>query len=319
MPKPTFIPIAFATNGQKNPIQKTLQPSQDAQDATWSGGFSNITMIPIDSGGKAPKGQDFNGVINAITENIIYTQNGGRPKFDENVISEFGGYEFGFIIQSNDGLREYRSIIDNNTVDPNNGIQNAWIVYSGVGSLPTASSTTAGVMRVINNLNSTEVGAALSAAQGKALSDILDIVAYSPIAYYGNSTPNGFLAMNGQAITAAQYPKLYARYGSRLPDLRGYFIRGLGGESAALGTQQQDAMQNITGNLSAGAGNTQQFIDGATATGAFRIITGTKNYTEEAGAGNNPSGVTFDASRVVRTATENRPKNIAFLYIVKAG
>ncbi|WP_414693098.1 hypothetical protein [Pantoea sp. UBA5923] len=32
--------------------------------------------------------------------------------------------------------------------------------------------------------------------------------------------------MSGQSITAAQYPKLYALYGSKLPDLRSQFIRG---------------------------------------------------------------------------------------------
>lgn len=319
MANPIFIPVAFAENGIKNPIQKALQPNQAEQEATWEKGWGNITFIPIESGGKAPLGQDFNGVLNVISSNVIHTQNGNRYKWSQDVVDNYGGYEFGAIVQSDDGTKEFRSILDNNTYNPNINPTNSWIVYSGVGSIPVATSTVAGVTRVLNNLTSTDVNAALSAAQGKVLSDMIDIIAYSPTPFYGNSAPSGWLPLDGRAITQSAYPKLFARYGSSLPDLRGRFVRGLGGESAALGVYQADAMQNITGNISAGSGNTQQFVDGATATGAFRVIAGTKNYTEEAGAGSNPSGVTFDASRVVRTATENRPKNISFLYIVKAG
>nr|4MTM_A Chain A, Putative tail fiber protein [Acinetobacter phage AP22] len=64
-----------------------------------------------------------------------------------------------------------RSLIANNTVNPNNGLGGAWEVYSGQGSIPTATSTTAGITKVLNVLNSNDVGSALSAAQGKVLND----------------------------------------------------------------------------------------------------------------------------------------------------
>lgn len=172
MPNPEFIPVAFAENGVKNPIQKQLQPGQDPEDATWDSGWNPITMIPIEDGGLAPKGQDFNGLFNVLSQHAIHRQNGEQVKFSQDVVDEFGGYTIGSIVQSDDGLREYRSLIDNNTFNPNTtSIANRWEVYTGVGSLPIASSSTAGITKVLNVLNSNDSGSALSAAQGKALND----------------------------------------------------------------------------------------------------------------------------------------------------
>lgn len=172
---PTFIPIAFAANGLKNPIQKTRQPTQDAQDMTWNDGSPLITLTPIEDGGKAPKGQDFNGVMNVVTEHGIFIQNGNRYKWSADVVTNFGGYAKDSIVQSDDGLREYISLIDNNATNPNSSVTGTWSIYAGNGSVPTATSTVAGIMTVINNLTSTNVGSALSAAMGMALSQAIDL------------------------------------------------------------------------------------------------------------------------------------------------
>lgn len=168
---PIFIPIAFAANGIKNLIQKVRQVGQDPEDFTWNEGAPLITMTKIEDGGKAPKGQDVNGVLNALSEHVIYGQNGNRYTWSQDVVDGFGGYALGAIIQSDDTTKEFRSLVANNTVNPNNGLGGAWEVYSGQGSIPTATSTTAGVTKVLNVLNSNDVGSALSAAQGKFLND----------------------------------------------------------------------------------------------------------------------------------------------------
>lgn len=168
---PIFIPIAFAANGIKNLIQKVRQVGQDPEDSTWNEGFPLITMTKIEDGGKAPKGQDVNGVLNALSEHVIYGQNGNRYTWSQDVVNEFGGYALGAIVQSDDTTKEFRSLVANNTVNPNNGLGGAWEVYSGQGSIPTATSTTAGVTKVLNVLNSNDIGSALSAAQGKVLND----------------------------------------------------------------------------------------------------------------------------------------------------
>lgn len=173
MANPLFIPIQFAKNGIKNVIQKVLQVGQDPEDATWNSGYGQITMIPKEDGGLAPKGQDFNGIFYALSDHVVHRQNGQQILFSVDVVSEYGGYAKDSIIQSDDGLKHYRSLIDNNTFNPNTqSIANRWEIYAGAGSVPSASSTIAGVIRVINNVGSTDVGAALSAAMGKYLNDI---------------------------------------------------------------------------------------------------------------------------------------------------
>ena len=47
-----------------------------------------------------------------------------------------------------------------------------------------------------------------------------------------------WLECNGQAVNQAMYPQLYSIVGAHVPDLRGQFLRGLGGNSEALGTVQ---------------------------------------------------------------------------------
>lgn len=308
---------AFAWNAtNKNTIQEERQPSQDVQDATLNDGFPLITMTPQDAGGIAPNGQDMNGALYAISLDMVHRQKGLRIQFDPAYAAKIGGYDQGCILASNDYTRDYISLIPNNLTDPNgSGTAGRWAIYSGAGSIASATASIAGIVKIVDSLSSTATDAALTAAKGKELSDVLDIIAYSPIPYFGNSAPSGFLAMNGQAITSAQYPKLFARYGSSLPDLRGCFIRGLGGNSDALGVVQGDAIRNITGKVSDHAINTNSNI---TAIGAFSVepFSGYGNYTS---GGGGHYRLAFDASLVVPTANENRPKNMAFLYIVKAG
>ena len=56
---------------------------------------------------------------------------------------------------------------------------------------------------------------------------------------------DSYLECNGQVVDSSKYPKLYALM-HNTPDYRGVFLRGLGGNSAALGALQGDAIRNIT-------------------------------------------------------------------------
>ena len=145
-----------------------------------------------------------------------------------------------------------------------------------------------------------------------------------------NKVPAGWLAANGALVDRYVYADLFAQigvvYGAGngydtfgLPDLRAVFVRGAGtnavsGEaSGTFGADQADAIQNIIGkiNLSSNAGFN------VTMSGAFYSSEGQTSTQVRFGSGDAEGDYSFDASRVVRTDTETRPRNIAMLYCIK--
>ncbi|ENB2832014.1 phage tail protein [Salmonella enterica subsp. enterica serovar Newport] len=129
-----------------------------------------------------------------------------------------------------------------------------------------------------------------------------------------------FLKFNGATFSASAYPKLALVFpGLTLPDARGEFLRiwddGRGADSGrALLSAQGDAIRNITGTIPSAApyGFEQD------ATGALYATQGFAN-----GGGSLPPqsagfGIGFNASIIVPTASENRPRNIAFNFLVRA-
>ncbi|RJL54066.1 tail fiber protein [Pectobacterium carotovorum] len=137
-----------------------------------------------------------------------------------------------------------------------------------------------------------------------------------PLPFPGAVAPTGWLKCNGQAFDKTLYPILASRYPSGfLPDLRGEFVRGWddgrGADAGrALLSAQGDAIRNITGN----------FNPGGNGVGADQKLFTSGPYWQasNSGAASDSGLITFDASKVVPTANENRPRNIAFNYIVRA-
>ena len=164
---------AFAWNAtNKNTIQEQRQPSQDVQDATLNDGFPLITMTPQEAGGIAPNGQDMNGALYAISSDMVHRQKGLRIQFDPTYAAKIGGYDQGCILASNDYTRDYISLIPNNLTDPNgSGTAGRWAIYSGAGSIASATASIAGIVKIVDSLSSTATDAALTANQGKVLSD----------------------------------------------------------------------------------------------------------------------------------------------------
>lgn len=164
---------AFAWNAtNKNTIQEERQPSQDVQDATLNDGFPLITMTPKDAGGIAPNGQDMNGALYAISSDMVHRQKGLRIQFDPAYAAKIGGYDQGCILASNDYTRDYISLIPNNLTDPNgSGTAGRWAIYSGAGSIASATASIAGIVKIVDSLSSTATDAALTANQGKVLGD----------------------------------------------------------------------------------------------------------------------------------------------------
>ena len=134
-------------------------------------------------------------------------------------------------------------------------------------------------------------------------------VAQNPADWQNSDGSYNWLECNGQSISQTVYPELFALMGGQVPDLRGLFLRGHGGNSAALGEPQGDAIRNVTGRVfslgmaNGGTGPFWSYVDGY-----FGI--GSGSYTKHT--------TMFDLSRVVPTGNENRPVNMAVRYLVRA-
>ncbi|MED8355406.1 phage tail protein [Escherichia coli] len=139
-----------------------------------------------------------------------------------------------------------------------------------------------------------------------------------------------FLKFNGATFSATTYPKLAKVIPSlTLTEARGEFPRiwddGRGVDvGRALMSAQGDAMRNISGTVRL-ASNSYNQNTARQMTGAFgwsdssagevtnfslTAASNTSNYKN--------GGFTFDSSTQVPTALENRPRNIAFNFLVRA-
>ena len=164
----------------------------------------------------------------------------------------------------------------------------------------------------------------------------LDLPAGTVHAFAGTTAPEGWAMCDGSEVSRTDYAALFAvistTYGVgdgldtfNLPDMRGQFLRALDdmgtaqgaagvdadGTARTVGQTQGDAIRNITGQMSPVA-HTKNV--GMTASGALARTGTDQGNAQGSGSGNN---VTFDASRVVPTGSDNRPKNMAVNYIIK--
>ncbi|MBE6452992.1 MAG: hypothetical protein E7012_05850 [Alphaproteobacteria bacterium] len=138
---------------------------------------------------------------------------------------------------------------------------------------------------------------------------------------------NWFLC-NGQAISRVTYSELFALVGTKfgagdgtttfnLPDYRGKFLRGLGGNSASdIYTTQAESLPDISGSFAGGIG------DNATATGAFkRNGTDAESIKVDAvGDSNALSGLfnfSASSSNSIYKGTHVTPINQAVNYFIK--
>jgi microcystin-dependent protein len=156
--------------------------------------------------------------------------------------------------------------------------------------------------------------------------------------------PPGYMLCDGSTLSVSQYSKLYKVLGRshgftgstfNLPDLRGRFLRGVDKDAAGnptspardpnrdvrtaanaggvignnIGSVQGDAIRNLTGTW-------PEHFAATSATGAYQNDNINISNQSASGTGGDVRW-SFDASRVVPTSTENRPKNINIYYIIK--
>lgn len=135
-------------------------------------------------------------------------------------------------------------------------------------------------------------------------------------------TPVGYLKCDGTEYLREDYPDLFAVigtiYGSsdsttfKVPDFRGVFLRGYGGNSLSLGQRQEAAIPNLYGTL-------ELPVQG-NATGVFKKIG--SNYRKDWLYGSGSFATyAFDASSSNKIynddVEENRPINYAVMLCIK--
>lgn len=147
----------------------------------------------------------------------------------------------------------------------------------------------------------------------------------SPAEIFPEFSGQVFLKWNGASFSATEYPKLAKVIpGLRLTEARGEFPRiwddGRGVDSGrTLLSAQGDAIRNITGVLRGGSYKTDSISDGDT--GPFSVQSrGVITGLYDSGGANGYTYIDhkFEAGSVVPTASENRPRNIAFNFLVRA-
>lgn len=244
-------------------------------------------------GNKSPAIEDRNALDYLLSYQQAYIMQRGVPEW----LSTETYYVGSFV--SLDNGRMYVSVTNNNVGNnpATDTAQTNWMAF------PTPADLSALAARVL----------ALESATHPPVGSL----AFGPV-----NSMNGFLLCNGQAVSRTTYAALFSAIGTNfgigdgsttfnVPDYRGCFLRGLGGDSASdMYTKQAMGAPNITGQMN---GSDNMWADGAF------YIGGSHGGGEHRGA-HDYSTFYFDASRsssVYGAASEIRPVNFAINYFIK--
>jgi hypothetical protein len=158
-----------------------------------------------------------------------------------------------------------------------------------------------------------------SVAATKLAADVIFVPSGAVMPFAMNAAPTGWLAANGAAVSRATYAALFAAiattYGVgdgattfNLPDLRGYFVRGVGTNSdgtvsGAFATKQTDSVGPHT-------------HPNTISQGELGLGSGGYRYDSFQDGGDKEFKANFSSPSNTGT-TETRPRNIAMLYCIK--
>lgn len=144
----------------------------------------------------------------------------------------------------------------------------------------------------------------------------------NPSDYKSGSLYN-WLDCDGSTFSQSSYPDLYRVLGSsKLPNYKGMFLRGYGSQSSGGTTYtsgsmmqiQGDAMRKIEGVVSLAG---MVYVDGGI--GALAPYSTMDGRWVDNGTGSAKcDDIHFDSSRVVPTANEIRPVNVAVRYLIRS-
>lgn len=235
--QPSRISEPFAGSGTKNTIPATNATPSASQAASWASGFPPECSQPISAGGCPVPRNDVNGVLNQLSQDYAFRQDGGVWAW-----SALADYAVNRLVLGSDGLL-YWSMAQSgpNTgagaVNPTTDDGTYWGTPS-MHTMPAGDDSQAVATTGF-------VGAAINIA-----------IPVGTVLWSANpAVPSGYLPCNGAAVGRATYPELFAAigttYGSgdgsttfNLPNLMGKVPWG---SSSQVGTEMKAGLPNITG------------------------------------------------------------------------
>lgn len=193
--RPVNLSKPFAADGGRSVIPVDSQiGSGDSGAASYTDGFPPLTRTPIAAGGIPPKGLDMNGVLYDVSAHTVFQNAGGQYRFDAELAAAIGGYPKGVVLQSDDGLSSYVSLVDDNHGDFNTDpsvIGVSWAPYSGKDLAPNASTTARGLIEIATATEAKALTDKLRAITPETLGAVLGSVATRDVvASITDTTPN---------------------------------------------------------------------------------------------------------------------------------
>ena len=82
--------VVPGTNADCNDIPDTVDA--DSGLASWSALFPQLTALPLSAGGRAPKREDFNGLLRAFGQWAFYYMQGGVPSWERGIAYTAGSF-----------------------------------------------------------------------------------------------------------------------------------------------------------------------------------------------------------------------------------
>ncbi|MEF9678890.1 tail fiber protein [Pectobacterium aroidearum] len=316
-----FFRVPFAQSGDRQTIPEAT-PS-DGSISFPSGWGSDYAKDPeVDANAKFVAREAMNAILYAITNAVRQYQVFGFPEYITPADNNGGAFSYSsgavirYRVAADQLFRSYVSIADNNTSVPGTD-ETKWqeFIYREATEQEAIDGESNNTLITPRRLHD---GASYLDEQLKTALTPYLLPVGAIVMWSASTPPAGWLELNGQEFDTAENPKLAVMFpNGRVPDWRGRFVRAWSNGSTVdagreLGSFQDDAIRNITGEF-----KTLDSFD-YSSTGAFQQI----DKSGPARIGGNPEAwnhtiIEFDASLVVPTADENRPQNVAAMYIIK--
>jgi hypothetical protein len=184
--------------------------------------------VTIDQTAGKPPMEWFNALQKRTDEWLTYLSQRGISEWDNTL-----DYPQNAVVQS--GGNFYVSITENKSKSPDKS-QSDWKPMAEALNIKIADATlkNKGLVQLSNATDSADETMAATPKAVKAAVDLAkginpDLIfpVGAPIPWPSDTTPDGYVLMQGQTFDAAKYPKLAVAYPSgKLPDMRGLTIKG---------------------------------------------------------------------------------------------